>query len=122
MIVVLSNGMELRVSFKHFTPKENVKGEQGTECTVTIMQGEQEVSSVTEKAIVHPKDMFSREKGRLVSLKKVLEKHSEDKDIRAEVWNAYNTWKVPYGSLTRVNKALHMPEDELVETVENTAI
>lgn len=115
MIVVLSNGMELRVTFKHFTKKENENSRLGTFCEINSYIGEKHIDGSAGEAIVHPKDNFSRAKGRLVSLKRALENGFNDKDIRAEVWNAYNTWRVPYGSLTRINKVIYLPEDELVE-------
>jgi hypothetical protein len=92
MRVELSSGQVLQIDWEHahFNPPTSIDGvlvQGSTTCIVgPVEQPEQSVGAVAFCSI---RDTFEKEKGRKVSLTRVLRKAGLPKADRERIWNAY---------------------------------
>lgn len=82
---------------KEDTPKLSSDGaisERFTECKILQQEeGKEELGFISiGYARCHPKDNFSKEKGRQISLAKALEDGDFTKEIRTIFWDEYRNW------------------------------
>lgn len=87
---IVHDGKEFKVVFRH----GNMLGRRFTRCVITqklqFPDGEHDGGLAGEGiAYCNPKDQFSKELGRKVSLAKALKETGFAKPIRKEFWGAY---------------------------------
>lgn len=89
-------GKEVAIKFYHNNhalpkgeklPKEGFEYERGTTCIIFDVKGD-EISSGS--ANVHPRDNFSKETGRKISLTRAIKNFNAE--ARTQIWNEYRNW------------------------------
>ena len=121
MIVTIDN-LKLKLEWRHSNPDFNnsLTSFVGTECILTIMSDNQAEPSieVTAKTKLHPGDSFCKDKGRRISLQRIIKKIAQNsamaqtgleqavrvsfysKAFRKQLWNFY---------LNKTNPKLYKP-------------
>jgi len=100
MKIRLANGLELQISWSHryytgaFIEKASVKGR--TQCIIISNDGTEHSITFTGIAVCSKNDVYSKEIGRRLSLKKALANTGLHKGHRKDIWTAYFLSKPKY--------------------------